>query len=418
VTVVKKKQAIVDGPGDACFVTCRNLDPVRTGIDVNRARADTPGCANVVHFNNAGAALPPRQVIDAVAGHLDLEARIGGYEAYQHAIDALEHFYDAVGLLIGGHRDEIAYVENATRAWDMAFYAIPFAPGDRILTTTSEYASNAIAFQQVGHARGVSVEVIPDGGDGLLSTEALAAELGKGGVRLVAVNHVPTYNGLVNPAADIGRLSRDAGALFLLDACQSVGQLAVDVTEIGCDMLSAPGRKFLRGPRGTGFLYVRRDVLDTLEPPFLDGYSATWTAPDRYEIRGDARRFETFERFAAGQIGLGAAAGYATALGLAAIEQRVAELAAALRAELAIRAGVTVLDRGPRPSGIVTFTVDGYESAQIRDTLRAENINVSVTDNAEQRFDSGAVPSAVRASVHYYNTDDELDRLITTLPTR
>jgi selenocysteine lyase/cysteine desulfurase len=417
VTVVKEKQAILGEAGDAFFVTCRNLDPVR-GIDIDRARADTPGCANVVHFNNAGAALQPRPVIDAVTGHLDLEARIGGYEAYEHAIGTLDHFYDAVGSLIGGHRDEIAYVENATRAWDMAFYAIPFAPGDRILTTTSEYASNAIAFQQVGRARGVSVEVIPDGGDGLLSTEALAAELGKGGVRLVAVNHVPTYNGLVNPAAEIGRLSRDAGALFLLDACQSVGQLAVDVTEIGCDMLSAPGRKFLRGPRGTGFLYVRRDVLDTLEPPFLDLHSASWTAPDRYEIRGDARRFETWERYAAGQIGLGVAADYAAALGLAAIEERVTGLAARLRAELATRPGVTVLDRGPRPSGMVTFKVDGHESAQIRGALRARNINVSVTNNGEQRFDSSAASSAVRASVHYYNTDDELDRLITALPTR
>ncbi|MFF0309936.1 aminotransferase class V-fold PLP-dependent enzyme [Streptosporangium sp. NPDC004379] len=384
-------------------------------IDVEKARLDTPGCASVAHLNNAGAALPPAPVLDAVNGHLRLEAVTGGYEAADQARELTEGFYDAVAGLVGAHRDEIAYVENATRAWDMAFYAIPFAPGDRILTTTSEYASNAIAFHQVAKSRGVSVETLPDDGDGQLSLDALAAGLARGGVRLVAINHVPTHNGLVNPAAEVGRLCREAGVLFLLDACQSVGQLAVDVTEIGCDMLSATGRKFLRGPRGTGFLYVRHGLVGELEPPFLDLHSAEWTAPDRYEIRGDARRFETWERYVAGQIGLGVAAGYAAALGVAAIEERVTGLAARLRDELAATPGVTVLDRGARRCGIVTFTVAGHESAGVKGVLRERGINVSVTDRAHQRLDPNAVPAAVRASVHYYNTDEELDALVSAV---
>ncbi|MDL4775871.1 aminotransferase class V-fold PLP-dependent enzyme [Actinomadura xylanilytica] len=385
-------------------------------MDIEKLRADTPGCAGVAHLNNAGAALPPQPVIDAVAGHFALESSIGGYEAADRGAAAIAHFYDAVAGLIGAHRDEIAYVENATRAWDMAFHSIPFAAGDRIVTTTSEYASNAIAYRQVAGARGVRVTVLPDDEHGTLSLEALAAELARGDVRLVSINHIPTYNGLVNPAAEVGRLCRETGTLYLLDACQSVGQLGVDVREIGCDMLSSTGRKYLRGPRGTGFLYVRRQIVQTLEPPFLDLHSAEWTGPDTYEIAAGARRFETWEWYVAGQIGLGVAAEYAAGIGVAAIEERVTALAATLRDRLAERPGVRLLDRGARRSGLVTFTVDGHGSDAVKAALRAAGVNVSVTTGSHSRFDPKAVPAAVRASVHYYNTGDELGRLLDALP--
>nr|WP_084965346.1 aminotransferase class V-fold PLP-dependent enzyme [Thermoactinospora rubra] len=381
------------------------------GIDVDKVRQETPGCREVVHLNSAGAALMPQPVIDALTGHLALEARIGGYEAYDRAEQAVERFYDAVAALIGANREEIAYAENATRAWDMAFYGIRFAPGERVVTTTSEYASNAIAFLQ----RGVEVEVLPDDASGQLSLEALQDSLARGGVRLVAINHVPTHNGLVNPAEQVGRLCREAGVLFLLDACQSVGQLPVDVRAIGCDMLSATGRKFLRGPRGTGFLYVRREVLGELEPPLLDLHAATWVGPDRYEVRPDARRFENWERYVAGQIALGVAADYAAALGMERIWQRVAGLGERLRGLLEQVPGVRVLDRGAVRCGIVTFTVAGRQAGEVKAALRARGINVSATDSAHQRLDPHAVPSAVRASVHYYTTERELEVLAEAL---
>lgn len=385
-------------------------------MDIGKLRTDTPGCVRVAHLNNAGAALPPRPVIDAVAEHFALENTIGGYEAAELNAPAVERFYDAVARLIGARADEIAYVENATRAWDMAFYAIPFAVGDRILTTTSEYSSNTIAYQQVAAAKGVSVEVVPDNADGTLSLDALEAELAKGSVRLVSLNHIPTHNGLVNPAADVGRLCREHGVLYLLDACQSVGQLALDVGEIGCDMLSATGRKFLRGPRGTGFLYVRRQIVPTLEPPFLDLHAAVWKAPDGFETRQDARRFETWERYVAGQIGLGVAADYAADLGIAEIEEHVTGLAAVLRRKLAARPATTVLDKGERPSGIVTFTVDGHDPAAIKAAARDRGVNVSVANPRAHGYDPDTVPAAVRASVHYYNTEEELERLLSALP--
>ncbi|WP_433464241.1 aminotransferase class V-fold PLP-dependent enzyme [Spirillospora sp. CA-128828] len=385
-------------------------------MDIEEIRTDTPGCAEVAHLNNAGAALPPRPVIEAVAEHFALESTTGAYEAAEQNEAAIRHFYDAVARLLHARPDEIAYVENATRAWDMAFYSIPFAEGDRILTTTSEYSSNAIAYQQVAAAKGARVEVVPDEADGSLSLDALEAELVKGNVRLVSLNHIPTYNGLINPAAEVGRLCREHGVLYLLDACQSVGQLSVDVTDIGCDILSATGRKFLRGPRGTGFLYVRREILRTLVPPFLDLQAAEWKAPDGFEMREDAQRFETWERYVAGQIGLGVAADYAADLGMAWIESRVLSLAARLRKELAARPGITVLDKGARPSGIVTFTVDGHDPAAIKKAARERGININVTNPIAHGYDPNALPTAARASVHYYNTEEELDRLLAVLP--
>jgi selenocysteine lyase/cysteine desulfurase len=381
-------------------------------LDIERIRAETPGCSEVVHLNNAGAALQPAAVHADVVAHLELEARIGGYEAADAVADRLTESYETLARLIGARADEIAYVENATRAWDMAFYGIRFRPGDRILTTTSEYASNALAYVQVAARHGVAVEVVPDDENGQISLEALARLLDQGGVRLVALNHVPTHDGLINPVTAVGGLARAAGALFLVDACQSIGQLAVDVTEIGCDLLSATGRKFLRGPRGTGFLYVRRDVLDELEPPFVDLRAAAWTGPDSYELRPDARRFETWERYVAGQLGQARAAAYAMDIGLEAIEDRVVALAGRLRAALAELAGVTVHDRGLRKSGIVTFTHADVAAAEIVRGLAERRIQVRVAQQT-YRYDAGVTPpDRVRASVHYYNTEEELDRMV------
>ncbi len=385
-------------------------------LDVARARKETPGCTNVVHFNNAGAALPPAAVTDAVIEHLRLEERIGGYEAAAAASPAVTKVYDAIARLIGCQAREVAVVENATRAWDMAFYAMRFRPGDRILTARTEYASNVIAFLQVAARTGAQIEVVDNDEYGQLSVEDLRRRLDDD-VKLVAITHVPTQSGLVNPAAQIGQLTRAAGVPFLLDACQSVGQMTVDVDEIGCDMLSATGRKFLRGPRGTGFLYVSDRLIGQLEPPFLDLHAATWTGDRAYEIRPDARRFENWETNYAAKIGLGVAVDYALDWGMQAIEERVTALAGRLRHRLAELPSVTVQDQGERRCGIVTFTVDDVVAEDVQARLAAVGINTSVSAVDSARFDLAArgLPAVIRASVHYYNTDDEIDRLYETL---
>jgi cysteine desulfurase / selenocysteine lyase len=391
-----------------------------TTFDTERARRDTPGTRNVAHLNNAGAALPPTQVTDAVIAHLHREAAIGGYEAATEAHEKVEHTYDAISRLIGCQPDEVAVIENATRAWDMAFYGLTFAPGDRILTARAEYASNVIAFLQVAARTGAAVEVVENDESGQLSVDDLRRRLdtGDGPVKLVAITHVPTQGGLVNPAHEIGVATREAGVPYLLDACQSVGQLSVDVDEIGCDLLSATGRKYLRGPRGTGFLYVRSSMLEQLEPPFLDLHAAEWTAPDRYDIRRDARRFENWETNYAAKVGLGVAVDYALSWGIAAIEERIDTLAERLRDRLSNVEGVTVHDQGVRRCGIITFTVAGVPSQEVQQQLAAQRVNVSVSLVEYARLDLAhrGLPDLARASVHYYNTEDELDRLVDALP--
>jgi len=380
-------------------------------FDLARARCETPGCENVLHFNNAGAALMPQPVLDAVVNHLQLEAAIGGYEAKEKEFAAVEHVYDAAARLINCSPDEIAFIENATRAWDMAFYSIPFRSGDRILTAKSEYASNYIAYLQVARRTGAVVEVIPDDEYGATSVAALRNLIDER-VKLISISHVPTQGGLVNPAKEIGAVAREVGVLYLLDACQSVGQMPIDVNEIGCDILSTTGRKYLRGPRGTGLLYVRRDLIEQLEPPFLDLHAAKWIDAQHYEIRSDARRFENWEMYYAGKIGLGVAIDYALNWGVEVTWRRIHSLAAQLRSRLAELDGVTIHDLGREHCGIVTFTVAGISAIEIRQKLASEKINVTVSSGEDNLLDlaSRDLSQLVRASVHYYNTEDEIDR--------
>ena len=384
---------------------------IRKQIDVSLARQETPGCEKVLHFNNAGAGLMPQPVLEAVCGHLQLEAEIGGYEAADQARDKVEHTYDAIAALIGCKREEIAVIENATRAWDMAFYSILFKNGDRILTAAAEYASNYIPFLQVSQKIGVKVEVIPNDDFGRVSIEALQKMMDKR-VKLIAVTHVPTNGGLTNPAKEIGRIARQANVLYLLDVCQSVGQMPINIEEIGCDMLSATGRKFLRGPRATGFLYVRRSVLEKLEPPFLDLHAAKWVSQDHFEIRPDARRFENWETYYAGKIGLGVAIDYALAWGLEAIWDRVLTVSSMLRNYLEEIPKVHIHDLGIQKCGIVSFAVEGMDPQEIRDRLREQKINVSYSPAEYTRIDMDdrKLGSVVRASVHYYNTEEEVLR--------
>jgi len=381
-------------------------------IDVAAVRADTPGCAEVMHFNNAGAALPPRVVTDAILRYTACEALIGGYEAAETAAAEIESTRTALASLLGAQPHQIALIENATRAWDMAFYGLPLGSGDRILTCRAEYASNYLAYLQVSRRRGVRIDVIPDNEYGEIDIEAAARQLDTD-VKLISITHVPTSGGLVNPAAAIGRLARAAGCYYLLDACQSVGQMPLDVAALGCDFLSSTGRKFLRGPRGTGFLYASERALSEIEPPFIDGHAASWTSADSFELRSDARRFENWEFNCATRLGLGVAARYAMELGLESIWQRVQSLAERLRARLASIEGVRVCDQGRTRCAIVGFICHNVHPEAVKAALARERINVSVSDVTWTRIDlhGRGIPALVRASVHYYNTEKEVDTL-------
>jgi len=385
-------------------------------LDLALLRAETPGCAHVLHLNAAGSSLPSQRTLDATLDHLKLEATIGGYEAADRMRGELEGFYPSVARLIGAEAGEIAFVENATRAWDLAFYSLDFKPGDKILTCVSEYSSNYISYLQVAKKTGAELVVVPDDNHGQIDLAALERAIDKR-TRLISISHIPTQGGLVQPAEAVGKIANKAGVLYLLDACQSVGMLPVDVNRLGCDFLSATGRKYLRGPRGTGFLYARQKTTAGIEPIFLDNHAAKWTGDNEYTAFTNALRFENWERYFAGVLGLKEAVDQIDELGMEPIWAQLRVLADGLRARLRSVKGVTLTDLGEVQGAIVTFAVAGKDHVELRNALRAQKINVSVSTQFSSRLDlrGRGLLNVMRASVHLYNTEAELDRFIDAL---
>lgn len=386
--------------------------------DLAKWRADTPGCAARIHLNNAGASLMPRPVLDAIRRHLERESEIGGYEAAAEAADAIRATYDDVGRLIGAAGRNVALVENATVAFAQAVTALDWAPGDVIVTTDNDYISNQLLFLSLARRFGVAVRraaELPEGGVDPDAIRQLAADPR---CRLVSVTWVPTNSGLVQDVEAVGAICADLGRPYLVDACQAVGQLPMDVTRLHCDFLAATGRKFLRGPRGIGFLYVSDRMLDAgAHPLFIDMRGARWTGPDAFRLVDDAKRFENWEFAYALVLGLGAAARYALEVGVEVAGTRAAALAARVRTGLDPLPGVRVLDRGARRCAIVTAAVEGRDARDLRDALRKRRIN---TDAALREYNvidmarKGA-ESALRISPHYYNTEDEIAAAVDAL---
>jgi selenocysteine lyase/cysteine desulfurase len=389
-----------------------------TPLDLQRLRAETPGTQTVNHLNNAGSSLVPDPVLETVLEHLDLESQIGGYEAEALQQAEVRSVYDSVGALIGADPQNVAITDNATGAFVQALSAIPFAQGDVIVTTRNDYVSNQIMFLSLASRFGVEVVHGPDQPGGGVDVGALEKLIHRRRPKLVAVTHVPTSSGLVQRVADVGAICRQREILYLVDACQSVGQMPIDVEDIGCDFLTATSRKFLRGPRGVGFLFVSDRALELgLEPLFPDLRGADWIHEDLYQPAPGARRFENFEAPVAMVLGMGRAARYALDLGLEAIRERAWALSDLLRERLTELDGVHVQDRGEMRCAIVTASTEGHDPLDLLRALRKEGINTGRTarDSAIFDFDEKGVDQVLRISPHYYNTEDEIGALVDAL---
>ena len=379
-------------------------------------RRDTPGASERIHFNNAGCSLPVAATIETLTSYIEKEARTGGYETARDYTAALDQVYSSVAKLINASPDEIAFTESATRAWDTALYSIPFKKGDIILTGGLEYVSNNIGYAHLVNRFGVEIQSIPEESNGEISITALQNRIDSK-VKLIGLTHIATNNGIVQPAAAVGAVAKAAGIPYLLDACQSVGHVPVDVQEIGCDFLSATGRKYLRGPRGTGFLYVRKAMLEKTDPPFLDMHAAQWIGNNEYTIRPDAKRFESWEYSAALRLAMGTAIDYAIQVNPVNYYPYIESLANYLRERLQQIPGIALHHFFGKGCGIITFTTPGFDCIAIRDALFKRNINVSATGPLEGYWQDAKppVPSLVRASLHYYNTTEEVDLFIQEL---
>ena len=385
-------------------------------FDIDRARKDTKACNDLIHFNNAGASLMPRPVSNALHEYLQSEEMIGGYETEALYSEELKKVYSSAAKLINCSENEIAFVENATRAWQLAFYSFKFSAGDKILTTIAEYGSNVVAYIQQAKRYGVEVIFVPNDADGQIDIEALK-KLIDDRVKLISITHIPTGGGLVNPAKKVGKIAKAHNIPYILDTCQSVGQIPIDVEELGCDILCITGRKYLRGPRATGLLYVRESLLNTLEPPVLDQHASELISLTEYKIQPTAKRFENWEQYCAGKYALGVAIEYALSWGMESVQERVYDLANTFRSELSNIPSVQVVDEGVEMCGIVTFISDKLEPLEIKKIMRENNINVSTSKGSGSlvSFQHRGLSEVVRASVHYFNTDNEVSKFIDVL---
>ena len=381
-------------------------------------RQDTPGCSNRVHLNNAGAGLMPRSVLDTMTRHLLRESVLGGYESSDEAASAGEAAYSHVAQLLGAKPRNIAVVENSTVAFFQTLSAFDFRPGDVIVTTRNDYISNQLAYLSLARRHGVEIRRAADLPEGGVDPQSVRELLRAPHVRLLAVTWVPTNSGLMQPVEALGEIAESAGIPYLIDACQAVGEIPVDVARLRCDFLSATARKFLRGPRGIGFLYVSDRALQRGDYPlYIDMRGADWISADTFELAPDARRFENWEFAYALVLGLGEAARYALSVDVSRGGRRARELAASLRNKLAAIPGYRVLDRGKDLAAIVTTAVPGWDASTLVTALRQRGINTSaslaayaVIDMAEKNANS-----ALRISPHYYNTEPELDLFIEAL---
>ena len=378
---------------------------------IEKLRQETPGCEQVIHLNNAGAGLMPTPVLTAMQEYLQLEAEIGGYEAAEAQQEVIQDFYQQMAKFLSCHTRNIAVAASSTDAYAKALSSIPFQAGDVILTTQNDYSSNQLAFLSLEKRLGVRLVFAPDRPEGGVDTEIMEHLMDENSPVLVAVTHIPTNSGLIQPIEEIGKLCRERNILYLVDACQSVGQTPVNCQEIGCDFLTASYRKFLRGPRGLGFLYVSDRVLGGgMEPLFIDLRGSHWKEATTYFPKPDAMRFEFWEQPFALVVGAQVCVKYALDLGLENIQDRTYALAAHLRKGLANIPGIRVLDEGDALCGITTSHLPGRSPEEIGAILKQHRINYSVAyrENAVRDFDRKGVKWALRLSPHYYNTKEEV----------
>ena len=384
-------------------------------MDIAGLREETPLCRNVIHFNNAGASPMPQPVYERLITYLQREKEMGGYEAQAEHQPEIEAAYRRLAGLIGARPSELALVGSASRAFQFGLNALPLEPGHKILTSRLEYVTVFMNLLQRREA-GIEIEVVPEDGQGVVDLERLERAIDSR-ARLIVLTHIPTHTGTVQPAEAVGRIAREHGLIYFLNATQSLGVYPLNVEEVGCDLLCSTSRKWLRGPRGLGMLYVRSEVMEQLNPPFPDVRAAVWEEPYRFRWPPDARAFETWESNPAAILALGEAATYAHKVGLEAIWQRVQELARYLRQRLRELPGAKVHDRGQTLSGIVAFTLVGVPPLKVKEYLRECKINVYTVgaENALLDMQDWGVGEIVRASVHYFNTEEEVDTVVRTL---
>ena len=380
-----------------------------TEQEILKFRALTKGTVECIHFNNAGSSLPADNVVNTVVDYLLDEAMNGGYETEFKYQAELENTYTLIARLINAEINEVAIVENASLGWGLAFNGIQFERGDEVITSEMEYSTNLLGYLNARNLYGIEIKYVHQDENGNFPVADLEAAINPK-TKLIAITHIASGSGTMLPIVEIGAIAKKHKILYLVDACQTIGQVPIDVKQINCDMLSVTGRKYLRAPRGTGFLFVKKAVQPLLKTFFMDSHTASLVSETEFIVRDDARRFELYEKNRGLCLGLSKAVELALSIGVDRIWQRVQTLADLLRLELGKIPGVIVHEKGDLKCGIVTFSIEGFEAATVKKMLHERSVNVSVSNAASTLLymRTNHLDLIVRASVHYYNTEEEI----------
>ncbi|MFK7950343.1 MAG: aminotransferase class V-fold PLP-dependent enzyme [Saprospiraceae bacterium] len=385
-------------------------------MNITQIRKDTPGTQRLIHFNNAGASLPTRHVLEAVQDFMHREAMTGGYRFMAEEADAINEFYTQAAQLINASPDEIALTQNASSSLNLALYALPWEKDDVILTSEIEYGNNYLNYLKLEKDKGVKIRIFPLNENYHYDLNTFENYIDDK-VKLIAITHIPTNNGMIAPVEAIGKIAKKHNILYMIDACQSIGHLPFDVEKIGCDFSTATSRKYLRGPRGMGFLYVRKPIIERMNPVFLEMLYADWQSETDFQLNKSIKMFECWEKPYALIAGFTAAIRYANDVGMDNIWQRTEEIAIYLRQKLQTVKGITIQDIGKNLCGIVTFTMEGTTPEILKKHLHQFNINTSVSGRFSSviDMDKRGLSDVLRVSVHYYNTKEEVNKLINCL---
>ncbi len=372
---------------------------------------------SVLHFNHSGAGLPSPETVQVIVNHLRLEAERGPMEAGALASDASNMVYKTAAQLLGCSSQHVAFGTSHGQLYGNLIASIPLAPGDKVLVSRQEWIGNVLCLQRSANLNGASLSLMASDDTSAVDPVALGKSLSPD-VRIVALTWIGAGSALINPAAAIGAAIRQAGssAFFIIDASQVIGQVPINVAELGCDALIACGRKFLRGPRGTALAYISPRLASEIVPRNIDSLSST-LRDGNVEVANSAQAFEFGEESVALKLGLGKAIEQALDLGVDHIRLALDQKAGALRQALAELPRVKLLDRGNNKGAAVTFAIDGLPCATAKQRLSEQGINIGMNGPGYTPYDMSmrGISELLRASVHLNTTDEDIALIVNAI---
>lgn len=366
-----------------------------------------------INFNNAGSSKNSNKVIKTIIAYLEEEQKLGGYLAAKLNRPKILNFYRVFSKLIKCKKSEISFLPSSTYGWNFFLNSISFKKNDNVIIFENEYGNNFISLLK---KKNLKIKVSKLSHDGQVCFESLKENIDRN-TKLVSVCHISSQCGNLIDVQKVGKIVKEINrnTLFLVDACQSIGQIDINVRKINCDVMIGSGRKYLRGPRGTGFIFIKDDLKKNLSPIISDSFSCKIV--NMKKIIYKKNYFETFEYSPALLLGLTEAIENIHSIGIKKIQKKIKKLSLYFRLKVRKLNGVIIFENECLISGINTIIINGFSTKEVLDYLLKKKILCSISDNKTSYhfFKTRKRKSLLRLSFHYYNDFKEIDFLIKTI---